>query len=363
MKEQIHLHFVSAMGGSIWEITNELIPFFEKEFVLTKEWLFEIPEKRQVLLCHFLKPELFLDADVFDSFEKKIIIQPIDGTELTEAAIQMLNCYDLIITPAEAGKKIMRACGVIADIIVIPNYYKSNIFEKKIYTEIEKYIPSNKIIFYHESTFHPRKGIELLYEGFIRAFADSELAYKVVLVCKDMPFSAQFFDRNEALKEQAINLQKTFVFPPTILKFSCYLEEDELKALWNRANAYVSLAKIEGFGIPMLRMFLMNKPIICLDNENSGYQDYLKSYNESVYKIPTIQTKAVDEFMWLYNKETKWAIPNMQDVVNAFRKCANDIIEGKKFTCDSENFTTYSLETVGAKYISEITNCANENSS
>lgn len=360
IKKKKHLHFISTEGGSIWEITCDLLPFFENEFIVTKEWNCEKPYKNEILFCHFLKAEMFLTPDLFDSFETKILIQPIDGTHLKKEIINMFNCFDVIFTPGEAGKQIMEKNGVKVPIVVIPNYYKKDLFEKKIYSDIEKYIPKNKIIFYHESSFHPRKGIEILYEGFVRAFADKDMVDEVVLIVKDLPYTSLTFKRNEELKLEVIKLQKSFLKPPKILKFSSFLNENELKTLWNLASVYVSFAKIEGFGIPMLRMFLMNKPIIALNNENSGYVDYLNTSNS--YLIDCLNTKAYEEFMWLYENETEWSIPNISDVIEVFTNCYNDIKNNcvKRMKSDyncvdwNDYFEKYSLTTVCNSYINYI---------
>ena len=349
-----YLHFISTEAGSIWEITSDLLPYLEKEFIVTKDWKREIPLKREVLLCHFLKPEMFLEPDVFDSFQFKVLIQPIDGTHIKKEVVDMLNCFDVIFTPAEAGKMIMQNNGVGVPIMVIPNYYKDNLFEKKIWTDIESYIPKDKIIFYHESSFHPRKGIEILYEGFIRAFADSEMVEDVVLIVKDLPYTHTTFYKNEELKAQAIKLQNSFYHPPTILKFSSFLNEDELKTIWNACDAYVSLAKIEGFGIPLLRMAMLNKPIIALKNFNSGYMDFLNSSNS--YLIDCYQTRASDEFMWLYTGETEWGIPLMQNVVETFRTCFHDIKKksAKLIKATDRIKKEMSLQSVANSYIYQI---------
>lgn len=358
MEEKIGLHFVSPTRGSIYEISNGILSFLEKEFSVTKEWLFEIPTKRDILLCHFLDPDVMSKVDIFDTFKTKILIQPIDGTNIKSECIKAMNGFNLIITPASAGKKIMENNGVTSPIIVIPNFYKEDFLKKDIFSPIENYIPTNKIIFYHESTFHPRKGVELLYECFIRAFSNVHDFNNVALVLKDIPYNNLTFDKNEQLKRDAIRLQETYIYTPEIIKFSAGLDESEMKALWNKTNIYVSLAKIEGFGIPMLRMHLLNKPIICLRNQNSGYNDYLNDSNS--YMIDTLQIDAEDEFMWLYEKETKWAVPNIQDGVKIFRKCYNDYINGisKSLNLKSSEFENYfknySLPKIANNYIEKI---------
>src|SRR6185369_4545530 len=148
-------------------------------------------------------------------------------------------------------------------------------------------------ILYHESTFHPRKGIELLYESYVKAFSDTKYAKEVLLVLKDNAPNPRTFKVNETLKRQTMKLQKQYKYPASIIKFSTFLSNNDIKLLWLYADIYISLAKIEGFGIPMLRMSLLEKPIVCLENYLSGYMDYLNKDNS--YLIPSYETQAKEE--------------------------------------------------------------------
>jgi len=188
VKNKRHIHIVSAQTGSIGEITRDLIKALSVEFNVTVELESE-PVKYDILLCHFINP-IVSDHENFRQFKHKVLIQPIDGTDIEQGFVNQINKYDLVITPANAGKRIMEKCGVTSPIVVIPNYYRTvdidsfNRIDKDV--KIRK-IPNNKIVIYHESTFHPRKGIEYMYAAYIKAFSNTSLANKVVLVCKDMP--------------------------------------------------------------------------------------------------------------------------------------------------------------------------------
>jgi len=320
-KNKTPLHFCSSLSGSIWEISSHLAVEFQKHFNLTCEFLNESPEKKEVLLLHFLDPSIVRHEE-FKKFKKKILIQPIDGTIIKKDVVDLFNEFDLIISPANASRNILQENGVTTKIKIIPNYYDSSLFDSIKKQKIEKYIPKDKFIFYHESTLHPRKGIEFLYEGFVKAFSDTKHVNDVVLIVKDNLYNIGNFKKIERLKRETIKLQKKYTNPANILKFSSYLNEEELKVLWEYTHCYATMAKIEGFGIPMLRFNLLEKPILCLNNKNSGYNDYLKN-GMDCHMIPTKQIIAEDEFMWLYEKETEWAVPNIDDVVSGFRYCFN----------------------------------------
>jgi len=313
------IHIVSSAIGSIGEITRDLIQSLAIEFNVTIEGESE-PHQYDILLCHFVHLPIVRE-EKFKQFKHKILIQPIDGTVIKKEFIDCFNEYDLIITPAQAGKNIMSENGVTTPIVVIPNYYKAEILDQIKSCNI-KQIPDDKYVFYHESTFHPRKGIELLYEGYIRAFSNTPNANNVLLVVKDMPYNKLTFDRIEKLKGEMMKLQKSFSRPARIIKISQDLQWETLQQLWYRADAYVSTAKIEGFGIPLLRFAYLEKPIVTLVNHNSGYMDYLNSRNS--YLIPTKQTIAIGEHMNMYTDQTKWGIPTVEDVSRAFANCFHE---------------------------------------
>jgi len=321
-----YLHFISNLGGSIGEISTKLALDLKKHFILTRDWEDEEPEVKDILLCHFLNLSV-VNSEEFNEFRIKVLIQPIDGTKIYPEYIEAFNKFDLIICPAQASVNILILNGVTTRTMIIPNWYEEDLFEKPITTDIEKYLPQDKIIFYHESTFHPRKGIEMLYEGYLRAFSDTEYANKVLLVLKDTPFNSLTFDSIEKYKRDTIKLSKQFHNPAKIIKFSEKLNKDDLKILWNRSNFYVSLSKIEGFGIPMLRHYVLKKPIICLENPNSGYNDFLN--HNTAYIIPSLQVKAKNEIMKLYTEESTWAVANIADVINTFKQALEEYLVGR----------------------------------
>lgn len=342
-----YLHIVSPELGSIGEITKDLVNGLEPYFHITVETKDE-PEFDDILLCHFIEPRI-LTSDEFKKFKKRVLIQPIDGTEIKKEVIANFNKFDLIITPGNAGRDIMIKNGVTVPIEVIPNFYKNDLYSLPINSEISQ-IPKNKVVFYHESTFHPRKGIEIMYEAFVKAFSDTDAAKDVVLVCKDMPFNELTFDKIEGLKRDVMDLQKTYKNPARIIKISQRCEWEMLKKLWCRADIYVSCAKIEGFGIPLLRMAVYEKPIIILENYNSGYMDYLNSENS--YMIPTIQITAKDEFMYLYEKTTEWAIPKrIDDAVLAFKQAYKDFKNNSSKVVSEKTLEVMKYENVMKKYV------------
>lgn len=305
------IHIVSNPVGSLGEITKDISSYLASKFEFTNE--FEtgnsIPQKHDILLSHFISP-IVARSPVFNNFKYKILIQPIDGTKMHSGIVDSINEYDLILTPGKAGRRIMEENGVTKPILVVPNYYKPQIlFAPKNLSipKLDKHI-EGKFMFYHESTCHPRKGIEEMCEAYVKAFSDTPYVDKVVLVIKASPHNKLTYDNLEQIKKRIIKLQKEYKNPAKILKISQYLDESILKKLWHKTDCYLHFAKIEGFGIPLLRMMMLGKPIIATHNGDSGYMDYLKN-NINVKFIDDEKIIAHNEFIPIYTKETEWSVP------------------------------------------------------
>lgn len=303
-----YIHFVSNDSGSLGEITQDLIDCLKDDFIITNETKEEIPRIFDILLCHFIHPSV-TTSSIFNYFKYKILIQPIDGTIIKSNIVDSINKFDLIITPGNAGKEIMKKNGVKKPITVIPNFYKPEILIKPKDLSIPKLdkLINDKFIFYHESTCHPRKGIRMMCKSFVRAFSSNTEEQPVVLIIKTSPFNIVTFNDLENVKKEIVELQKQYKYPAKILKISQHLPFETLYKIWHKIDAYVSFAGIEGFGIPMLRMAVLGKPVITFESSISGYIDFLDK--KSTVYTKSHMTKAAKELVPIYTEETQWTTP------------------------------------------------------
>jgi hypothetical protein len=346
-----HLHIVSQTTGSVGEITYDLIPYLQQHFILTIEGT-EEPKENDILLLHFLDPSI-VNHQNFSKFKKKVLIQPIDGFTLKPYVIELLNKFDLIITPGNAGRDIMLQNGVTSPITVIPNFFKEDIFIRDIDTTLKK-IPNDKVIFYHESTFHSRKGIEPLLEGYVKAFSDTDMVNNVVLVLKDLPINIYTYERLEKIKKEVINLQSSYKHPAKIIKISQHLDWSMMKKIWANVDIYVSFPGIEGFGIPMLRMAALNKPILTIESCLSGYMDWLNHSNS--YLIPGVVVSVDKDPTWLYEQEkNKWVVPrDIKQVIAGYYEVYNDFINNNPKLVSYEEISYMTIENVANLYIQTL---------
>lgn len=308
MKRNIHV--VSQFNASINEVTEDLIKELNFYYTITREGL-ENPLSYDILLCHFINSKI-TNSPAFDKFKHKVLIQPIDGTSIQEDIIKEINKFDVIITPGNAGKKIMIKNGVTKEIKVIPNFYTLDDFllnkpNKKLLKEV-----GNKYMFYHESTCHPRKGIKEMLEAYINTFSSNQKEPDVILVLKCPPHNNTTFDVLEQIKIDIGKLQSQYKYPAKILKISQWLDKKELNQLMDRCDCYIQPSKIEGFGIPLLRAVIKRKQIIAMLNEFSGYLDFLTTANCLFFR-GRLET-AIGEINPIYKSDTQWLTPDLEDL-------------------------------------------------
>ncbi len=307
METKRHLHIVSQTQASIGEVTQDIIEGLKEFFVITQESLGERPEITDTLLCHYFTPGLVSHRN-FNNFRYKILIFPIDGTEFTKEFQDYFNKFDLIITPANAGKRILEQNGVTVPVKVIPNFWKKEHLKrpgslrlKNLNKEIK-----DSYVFYYEANYYPRKGYQELMVNYVRTFSSDVVKPDTVLLIKT-DNTLKTHEYFEEVKDEIFGLQSKYKYPAKILKISQHVSFDDLKKIWDKIDCYIHPARIEGFGIPLLRMSVLGKPIIVLENEYSGYNDYLNNY-PYCFKVKSNEQVASNESNKAYSQNSKWCI-------------------------------------------------------
>ncbi|MFV2016014.1 MAG: hypothetical protein ACC656_11325, partial [Candidatus Heimdallarchaeota archaeon] len=260
-----HIHVISPTVGSVYQITQDIVNYLYNFHHITKEYTNDkpqIPKQLDILLIHFLQIQ-YVETEIFYQFKKRILIQPIDGTHIKRKFVNAMNQFDLIITPATAGKEILRKNGITVQIEVVPNYWNHEIYD---YQQWPIPVDDNTFLFYHESYGQPRKRIARLCEGYLRAFSNSNLEKQKLIIktCND-----------KSLNQHIAKFKKMYKNPANIEFITDFLPIQKLRWIWKRTNCYISLSGIEGFCIPMLNMSVLNKPIISIKNSIFGYMDFV----------------------------------------------------------------------------------------
>ena len=117
--------------------------------------------------------------------------------------------------------------------------------------------------FLHISSAFPRKGVDVLLEAYFEAFTEED---DVCLVLKTFP------NPHNNIGEQLKQLNERFSHAPEIEWINQDLKQGDLESLYKASDCYVSVARGEGFGLPVAEAMLAKIPVIV--SPNSGMADF-----------------------------------------------------------------------------------------
>ncbi len=186
--------------------------------------------------------------------------------------------------------------------------------------------------FLHISSAFPRKGVDVLLEGYFEAFTKAD---DVCLVLKT--FSNPHNNVEEILKE----LRSRYPEGPEVEWINCDLSDEELNRLYKAVDCYVQTARGEGFGLPVAEAMLARIPVIV--SANSGMADFCNE--ENALLVGFEQTPA-DTHVTQNGKGkiSMWFEPKKEELVSRFRDFA---FEREKLELDDKIQKAYDLISTG----------------
>lgn len=121
-----------------------------------------------------------------------------------------------------------------------------------------------KIKFLHISSAFPRKGVDVLIEGYYQEFTDKD---DVCLVLKTFP------NPHNNVQNILNDLNAQFPNHPEIEWINEDLPTEKLYSLYKACSCFVSVPRGEGFGMPVAEAMLAKVPTIC--TPHSGLKDFV----------------------------------------------------------------------------------------
>lgn len=334
------IYFEKTAAGSLDFIQSNLKEYFSIFSKINNDLYHGADVSISGFIGDIHKKDYFFKKNKFN-----VLIQPIDGTVIKPEFVELINKFNLVITPGNIGKDIMVSNGVQVPIEVIPNFYKD-------YDIKARRRKSTKIVFYHESTLIPRKNFTGMYKEFLSAFANEEFFDRVKLLIKTASSISEYSEFIRATNEE-------YEFIPEIEIISEHMSEIELAHLWQQADCYISLSHMEGFGIPLLNFAALGKPIITLRSSISGYMDFLN--DDNCYFVDSRQF-TIGKDNLIFSGSSMW-----EDVDNSFEPCSNilqnvvaDLVRGKCRTVSPDDIRQFRFEHVQKRYLTTIFGLAGE---
>jgi len=245
----------------------------------------------------------------------------------------LINQLDAVIVPTELNREVFYRSGVKVPILVVPHLPRQ--FDQSASAtargNLRKRLRElgDRRIFYTISTWQERKGIAFLIKAFTEAFTQQE---PVALVIKTTRFDLEQVRHDHGYEGHRIRtwvqlaaiLGRTILRlgrqPPPIYLLTAELLDDELQALHEMGDCYVSLSRAEGWGLGAFEAAWLGKPVVVtgwggptafLTPETAYFVDY------SLVPIHLAVHSAVAKAS--YTSDQSWAEPDIGSAVSALR--------------------------------------------
>lgn len=183
-------------------------------------------------------------------------------------------------------------------------------------------IPDDTFVFLNVSVWENRKNMDKLVKAYLNAFTSKD---NVILILKTSKrdVSGPFFKIGKKKKYiKTKNKVRILSFQhgwknAKIIVLPHHVTAEEMKGLYTRANAYVSLCHAEGWGMGQYESAWYGKPVITTNY--SGYLDFMDQDN--AYLIDSSMTDVVPN-EWDKNilKGHQWAEPDADHAIVQMRE-------------------------------------------
>jgi len=193
-------------------------------------------------------------------------------------------------------------------------------------------IPDDTFVFLNISVWERRKNLEQLVNAYFKAFSRHDNVVLIIKTSKrDMsaPFHTIGGKKRYLKTKNRVRIldMKNGFRNARIILIPHSLSTAEIKSLYTRANAYVSLSHAEGWGMGIYESAWYGKPVIATNY--SGYLDFLTPENAYLVDAHLVDVVAND---WEKNdlKGHKWAQPDMESAVAQMRRAFSDKLESSR---------------------------------
>ncbi|MBK8538336.1 MAG: glycosyltransferase [Candidatus Competibacteraceae bacterium] len=158
--------------------------------------------------------------------------------------------------------------------------------------------------FLHISSAFPRKGIDVLFNAWVKAFSDND---PVVLIIKTFP------NPHNTVAAQAACLSKHHPHHAPIIVIDEDISLGALASLYKECNALVAPSRGEGFGLPMAEAMLFDLPVIV-----TGYGGQTDFCTEETAWLIDYQFAKAQTHLGLY--DSVWAEPSSDHLADRMRQ-------------------------------------------
>jgi glycosyltransferase involved in cell wall biosynthesis len=227
---------------------------------------------------------------------------------------ELLNSVDHLMVPCRWNREVMQNSGVTTPISVVPHVGPRNTGSVRAIQHPG--IGPDDFVFYSINTWIPRKALWKTVEAYLETFSAAD---RVVLVLKT---TRQDFTRPRdwlprgllrrygTTRKTCAQLVSRHRNPPRIVLLDRELSDQEISALHERGDCFVSLCRSEGWGMGAFDACFHGTPVIMTGY--GGQLDYLSESNAYLVRYDLAPVEFNPEWA-SYSADQHWAEPDLAD--------------------------------------------------
>ena len=247
----------------------------------------------------------------------------------------ILNQLDGVLVPCRWNVDTFRASGVTVPIHVVPHVSQFEALPKAspaAHAPLAARLGGSRgdraFIFSTIATWSARKAPELVVEAFLNAFTADDPVTLVVKTSRNDVTRARrrwwagFRMRYPSPRKAVRVLAGRFPRAPRIVCIADEaLSDDEMLALHERGDCFVSLARTEGWGLGAFEAARLGTPVVM-----TGYGGQLDFLDPALSQLLDYEMVPVNEPMWRrnYRPADRWAEPSLRQAIAHMHAIARD---------------------------------------
>lgn len=301
--------FIHAIGSVDYEIGQETIHWINR---------LSTPHigNKAIFICHSL-PETFNEFHKIPNIVKKIGVTIFETDRIPAHWTPLCNQMDEIWIPSQFNFNTYSSCGVTpSKLKIVPYAIDTTKFHPGRTVQPIPFPPTVRSFkFLYVFAFDYRKGYDMLIQAFCEEFSPFEDASLIIKVY------VYGYDQASHALEEVLSYVPEERYNQQIFIIVDSFDDEQMLQLYMSSDIYISMDRACGWGMPIMEMMALGKPVIAI--HWGGSTEYVHAHNSFLippepYLVPVndkLQQKRPH-----YYKDHQWAEIDINTVKRVIRE-------------------------------------------
>jgi glycosyltransferase involved in cell wall biosynthesis len=250
---------------------------------------------------------------------RTVAVTAFETDRVHDAAIALLNHYDLVVVPSEFNATALRASGLARPACSVPHPARP--------AAVKEREAGGPFVFYTIASWTTRKAVLETVDAFVRAFtAADEVELVVHTTAEDLVALARLQRSGRSFSRREVSSSMTLARflagrgdVPAIRLSTRVLDTSGIAALHRRGDCYVSLSRGEGWGLGAFEAVAHGKPVVVTGW--GGTLEFLPADYPYLVGFDLVPTTAEPlDAWWVPHPGERWAKADVDHAASLLRQ-------------------------------------------